>query len=59
MGTQYLMDTNAVIEFLAGELPDSGSDWLQNLLDENANFFSKSVLIYLDSDGYPKKLLQI
>lgn len=36
MGTQYLIDTNAVIEFLAGELPDSGSSWLQNLLDKNA-----------------------
>jgi hypothetical protein len=33
MGTHYLIDTNAVIEFLGDTLPESGSQWLENLVD--------------------------
>lgn len=40
MGTQYLMDTNAVIEFLGGTLPTSGSDWLQGIIDQNLHHLS-------------------
>jgi hypothetical protein len=30
MGTLYLMDTNAVIEFLGGMLPPDANDWLEH-----------------------------
>lgn len=40
MGTQYLIDTNAVIELLGGTLPKSGSNWLQNLIDQNLHHLS-------------------
>lgn len=40
MGTQYLMDTNAVIEFLGGALPASGSNWMQSIIDQNLHHLS-------------------
>lgn len=40
MGTQYLMDTNAVIEFLGGALPAPGSNWLQDIIDQNLHHLS-------------------
>lgn len=40
MGTQYLMDTNAVIEFLGDALPASGSNWLQDTIDQNLHHLS-------------------
>ncbi len=40
MGAQYLIDTNAVIEFLGGSLPSSGSIWLQNLVGQNLTYLS-------------------
>lgn len=32
MATQYLTDSNAVIEFLGAALPTSGSQWLQQII---------------------------
>lgn len=40
MGTQYLIDTNSVIEFMSGALPISGSNWLQNIYDQNQHYLS-------------------
>jgi predicted nucleic acid-binding protein len=40
MGTQYLIDTNAVIEFLGGTLPASGSSSLENIIDLNIHHLS-------------------
>ncbi len=40
MGTQYLMDTNAAIEFLGGALPASGSNWMQSIIDQNLHHLS-------------------
>jgi len=40
MGTQYLIDTNAVIEFLGGTLPASGSNWLDNIIEEKSHHLS-------------------
>src|SRR5690554_3905340 len=40
MGTKYLIDNNAVIEFLGGTLPSAGSDWMQNICDQNLQFLS-------------------
>jgi len=39
MGT-HLMDSNAVIEFLGGVLPASGSQWLQDLMDNDHHCLS-------------------
>lgn len=39
MGT-HLMDSNAVIEFLGGILPASGSQWLQDLMDNELHCLS-------------------
>ena len=40
MGAQYLIDTNAVIELLGGTLPSSGSQWLQNIINQNDHCLS-------------------
>jgi predicted nucleic acid-binding protein len=40
MGTQYLIDTNAVIEFLGAVLPASGSNWLQGIIDQDMHCLS-------------------
>jgi predicted nucleic acid-binding protein len=32
MGRSYLIDTNAVIDLIAGKLPTSGEDWIENVL---------------------------
>ncbi|MCO6485969.1 MAG: type II toxin-antitoxin system VapC family toxin [Saprospiraceae bacterium] len=40
MGTQYLIDTNAVIEFLGGTLPATSSHWIENIIGENIHHLS-------------------
>lgn len=35
MGARYLADTNVVIELLGASLPISGSNWLQDILDQD------------------------
>jgi len=40
MGQKYLIDSNAVIEFLGNTLPGSGSNWLQNIIDQNEHAIS-------------------
>lgn len=40
MGTQYLIDSNAVIEFLGGMLPSSASNQLQDIVDLNTHHLS-------------------
>jgi len=40
MGKGYLVDSNAVIEFLGNRLPINGSKWLQNTVDQNLHYLS-------------------
>jgi len=40
MGTQYLIDSNAVLEFLGGMLPSSASNQLQDIVDLNTHYLS-------------------
>ena len=40
MGTQYLIDSNAVIEFLGDMLPSSASNQLQDIVDLNTHHLS-------------------
>ncbi len=40
MGTQYLIDTNTVIEFLGGTLPPGGSVWVENVINNNLHCLS-------------------
>ncbi len=40
MGTTYLLDTNTVIYFLDGLLPDKALDFLEENLDETGSFIS-------------------
>jgi len=57
METQYLIDTNAVIEFLGGTLPDSGSNWLQNIIDQNLHHLSViNQIELLVFDGSPAEM---
>lgn len=58
MGTQYLIDTNAVIEFLGGTLPSSGSNWLQDIIDRDLHHLSVINQIELLSfNGLPDEML--
>ncbi len=38
--TQYLMDTNVVIELLKGLLPQKGDEWLENIVDKDLHHLS-------------------
>lgn len=40
MGEKYLLDTNAVIEFLGGTLPNSGAAWVEEIVADDAHFLS-------------------
>ncbi len=40
MGAQYLMDTNAVIDFLGGLLPESGAVWLEQITEDELHALS-------------------
>jgi len=40
MGKKYLMDTNAIIEFLGGSLPNSANQWIENIIDDNTQHVS-------------------
>ena len=45
-----MIDTNAVIEFLGGVMPASGSNWLENLIDRN--FHHLSVINQIELLGF-------
>ncbi len=34
MGTRYLIDTNAIIDFCNGKIPENGRDFLLNITPE-------------------------
>jgi predicted nucleic acid-binding protein len=40
MGARYLIDTNAVIELLSDLLPEAGSDWLADIIEQNLHCLS-------------------
>ncbi|MEM1328689.1 MAG: type II toxin-antitoxin system VapC family toxin [Bacteroidota bacterium] len=40
MGENYLLDTNAVIEFLGGILPEPAIVWLEGIVAEDLHFLS-------------------
>lgn len=40
MGSEYLIDSNVVIEFLGGLLPSSASNRLQSIADRNSHHLS-------------------
>lgn len=40
MGAKYLIDTNAVIEFLGDLLPQKGSEWLEQLIQNQKHALS-------------------
>src|SRR5690554_1838912 len=58
MGTKHLIDSNAVIEFLGGTLPSAGSDWMQNICDQNLQYLSViNKIEVLGFNGSPSELL--
>ena len=40
MGTKYLLDTNAIIEFLGGTLPTAANRWLEGIIDDDSHHVS-------------------
>jgi predicted nucleic acid-binding protein len=40
MGTKYLIDSNAAIEFLGGKLPPTASNWLQKMMEQELHHLS-------------------
>ena len=37
MGTRYLLDSNTVIDYIAGLLPEKAQKWLNQIIDEEIN----------------------
>lgn len=54
MGKGYLIDINAVIEFLSGSLPVQGGNRIQKICDQNRHYLSVinkiEILGFRDSD---------
>jgi predicted nucleic acid-binding protein len=40
MGKEFLIDTNAIIEFLAGNIPIAGNEWIQLIIEKNLHCIS-------------------
>lgn len=59
MGTKFLIDTNVVVEFLSGSFPNSGSLWIQNIIDQNLHQLSVINQIELLSYNGPPAEMQI
>lgn len=57
MGKGYLIDSNAVIEFLGGTLPRAGSEWLQQIVDQNLHHLSViNQIELLGFNGTPEEM---
>jgi len=58
MGKRYLLDSNTVIDYIAGLHPDDGIKWLNQLIDEeiNVSIITKIEVLSFDpekDDNYP------
>lgn len=49
MGKQYLIDSNAVIDYLAGKLPEKGKQFMDSIVDEIPNI---SVITKIEVLGF-------
>jgi predicted nucleic acid-binding protein len=49
MGKRYLMDSNALIDYIALRLPQSGSDFVEKIFD---NDFLTSIIVKIEVLGY-------
>ncbi len=49
MGQRYLIDSNVLIDYMASRLPQVGSDFVENLFD---NDFLVSVIVQIEVLGY-------
>jgi predicted nucleic acid-binding protein len=57
MGTQYLIDSNAVIEFLSGALPEVGNNWMQLVIEKGHHHLSViNQIELLGYNGTPKEM---
>ncbi len=52
MGKEFLIDTNAIIEFLAGNIPITGNEWMQLIIEKNLHCISVINQIELLSFNY-------
>lgn len=59
MGPGYLIDSNAIIEFLGGKLPDSGNEWLQTIVENEIHCISVINQIELLGFDGPQDEMQI
>ncbi|MEL6639215.1 MAG: type II toxin-antitoxin system VapC family toxin [Bacteroidota bacterium] len=50
MEAQYLVDSNVVIEFLSGSLPDVGTQWLEEIVAEQS--YCLSVINQIELLGF-------
>ena len=58
MGKRYLLDSNTVIDYVAGLYPDKAAQWLNQLIDEeiNVSIITKIEVLSFDpdkDDNYP------
>ena len=58
MGKRYLLDSNTVIEYIAGLYPDKTEKWLNRIIDEeiNVSIVTKIEVLSFDpdrDDNYP------
>jgi len=52
MGKRYLLDSNTVIDYIAGLYPDKAVQWLNQLIDEeiNVSIITKIEVLSFDPD---------
>lgn len=57
MGTQYLIDSNAAIEFLSGALPEVANNWMQLVIEKGHHHLSViNQIELLGYNGTPKEM---
>ena len=59
MGSSYLIDTNAVIDLIGGQLPTSGELWLDNLIVTQDTYLSLINRIELLGFNGPKNEMAV
>ena len=60
MGPKFLIDSNVIIDFVAGRLPEDGLDWLIETINEENQCFSPITQIeVLGYNGDPKDMARV
>ena len=56
MGQKYLIDSNVLIDYMAGSIPEKGSDFVENLFNSQFLFSVVTKIEVLGHNDFPYKM---